>query len=686
MPGINKRLGKNATVSTLLKNVIPPQRFRDAYPNDYRIRRGRFIVEELRTKENGKKVLAVKHTDYGDELFEILPGNAKLEQPGPPNQYFNQPENPQHRRTTNVEEEPEDDPEPDEDGIPNDQVPLPAHGWIWEEFKDNLTTDWRGAAPKNDAYLNVGGIRLEDMRPGQLFDCFFSWEYVRNEMIPATNNTLQELKQKETNLGEMKLFFGLWLIISLNPGYQVRDFFIMPGSEGHKRDFLWNPPYLGDSMSRNRFDNIHQATRLRKDNPPPYKDKFWHIRLCIQAFNQKMTETFVPSWLTCLDESMVIFFNAFAPGWMNVPRKPHPFGNEYHTIACCDTHIIFYIELVEGKDRPSQGDYSVVEYEDQFGKVGGLVTRMTQPIWGSSRVVLLDSGFGYLNCLQALNSKGLYGTMVIKKRKYWPVGTEGDVLLERMSGKEVGSMCVREGTKDGTKVWIAAMADSKHTSIMGNTWSTTIEKGRKRKRRVGGEMIELSYGEYQHWYYYGRHAVDDNNNNRQGHLPFEEAYCAKRWDLRQFGFVMALAQTNAMLAYNYFVRHKKGLNPLPKSQFQRELAKDLVYNTNIEDEFEDENERMKLRSHTRPKKLPEGVKWAYSSSKVARGGHELVRIGKNRGKWNGHEFPKIATEYSKLQCSMKYKTLTRTFCYCDFILMLCTQCYGEQIACINNNK
>ena len=65
---------------------------------------------------------------------------------------------------------------------------------------------------------------------------------------------------------------------------------------------------------------------------------------------------------------------------------------------------------------------------------------------------------------------------------------------------------------------------------------------------------------------------------------------------------MALLQTNAMLANNFFVRHKKGLTPLPKSQYQRELAKDLVYNTNIEDEFENKNEIMTLRSHTRPKK------------------------------------------------------------------------------------
>ena len=76
-----------------------------------------------------------------------------------------------------------------------------------------------------------------------------------------------------------------------------------------------------------------------------------------------MTEVFSSSWITCLDESMVVFFNAFCPGWMNVKRKPHPFGNEYHTIACCISHIIFYIEIVEGKDKPSEGPNKHIQFE-----------------------------------------------------------------------------------------------------------------------------------------------------------------------------------------------------------------------------------------------------------------------------------------------------------------------------------
>lgn len=51
---------------------------------------------------------------------------------------------------------------------------------------------------------------------------------------------------------------------------------------------------------------------------------------------------------------------------------------------------------------------------------------ITRPIWGLVRVVLLDSGFGYLSSLAAFKTKGLYAMYVIKKRAPWPTGVEGN--------------------------------------------------------------------------------------------------------------------------------------------------------------------------------------------------------------------------------------------------------------------
>ena len=52
-------------------------------------------------------------------------------------------------------------------------------------------------------------------------------------------------------------------------------------------------------------------------------------------------------------------------------------------------------EIVEGKDKPTQGPDSIVEFLDEWGAIGSLVIRMTRTVWGKSRVVLLDSGFGF---------------------------------------------------------------------------------------------------------------------------------------------------------------------------------------------------------------------------------------------------------------------------------------------------
>ena len=196
---------------------------------------------------------------------------------------------------------------------------------------------------------------------------------------------------------------------------------------------------------------------------------------------------------------------------------------------------------------------------------------------------------------------------------------------------------------------------------------------------MGNDLVDIKYGEYLHWYYYDRHAVDNNNNNRQGSLPLEEAYCSKRWDLRQFGFIIELCQVNAMVAYNYFVRKHDG-DFVNKETFLRMLGRDLILNSDCE--MKNDGKMGKL--NTRSKTLPPGCNMASTTSRVARAGHELVRISKFHGKWNGISFPQIATEYSKCSFSMRCGTQTRTFCYCYFSLMLCVQFYGEHIASINN--
>jgi hypothetical protein len=125
-------------------------------------------------------------------------------------------------------------------------------------------------------------------------------------------------------------------------------------------EFEGAPFRLQKYMSRTRFENIINALRYTNEPPPAYKDKFHQVRQMLKAWNENMFDVFTPSWVSCLDESMSPWTSRWTcPGWMYVPRKPHPMGNEYHTICCGTSGIMFNLELVEGKDKPHRNPNSV---------------------------------------------------------------------------------------------------------------------------------------------------------------------------------------------------------------------------------------------------------------------------------------------------------------------------------------
>jgi hypothetical protein len=56
---------------------------------------------------------------------------------------------------------------------------------------------------------------------------------------------------------------------------------------------------------------------------------------------------------------------------MTPPRKPHPFGNEYHTIADGDDGkpIMWRMKIVEGKDHPKKAD-GTWAFPSKFKRMG----------------------------------------------------------------------------------------------------------------------------------------------------------------------------------------------------------------------------------------------------------------------------------------------------------------------------
>ncbi len=66
-------------------------------------------------------------------------------------------------------------------------------------------------------------------------------------------------------------------------------------------------------------------------------------------------------------------------------------GNKYHTAACTDTKIIYFVEMVEGRDKTEKGQDLKKQFEGEMdSNVVVLVARICFCICGLGQVVVLD--------------------------------------------------------------------------------------------------------------------------------------------------------------------------------------------------------------------------------------------------------------------------------------------------------
>lgn len=204
----------------------------------------------------------------------------------------------------------------------------------------------------------------------EIFFKFFPFKWLIDVLLVETNKNLS----RELTMGELIRYLGLRLsMASVGRGFSTNNFFSTePFHPVH------NPcPYnFRSKMLKKRFKQITAALSFTNKAKPTCKDRFWEVRQIIDDWNKNMAAVFLAGWILCLNESMSIWFLRWTcPGWVFCPRKPHSFGNEYHSACCALSSIMFAIKLVEGKDRPPKG--GAPEF-DSVGKTGGLLLQMLQ--------------------------------------------------------------------------------------------------------------------------------------------------------------------------------------------------------------------------------------------------------------------------------------------------------------------
>ena len=216
-------------------------------------------------------------------------------------------------------------------------------------------------------------------------------------------------------------------------------------------------------MTGHRFDEINKALCFTLSPPPTYRDKFFQVRELLEAFNARMRHIFIPRWISCLDESMSIWTNRWTcPGWIFCPRKPHPYGNEYHTICDGQSGIMYAVEIVEGKDRPRE--IGKPEFHAE-GNTASLLLCLTRNLFGTGKLVVLDSRFCVLQAITALKKFGVYASALIKKCRYWPKHIDGPGIQKYMADKDIGHQARLPGELDGVGFDIFALKEPEYTMM-----------------------------------------------------------------------------------------------------------------------------------------------------------------------------------------------------------------------------
>ncbi|CAG8856605.1 14512_t:CDS:1, partial [Gigaspora margarita] len=137
----------------------------------------------------------------------------------------------------------------------------------------------------------------------------------------------------------------------------------------------------------------------------------------VDAYNKNLIEAVKPGKTLCIDESMNSWLGSKnkIPGCRKIPRKPHPVGQEWKTVADGSTNIIIQLEPCEDKEIEKKWVVS------DYGSTTAYVLRLLQSWYGSRRTVIANSWFGSPKLCIALMQNGLFSICHVKKKREWPI-------------------------------------------------------------------------------------------------------------------------------------------------------------------------------------------------------------------------------------------------------------------------
>ncbi len=135
----------------------------------------------------------------------------------------------------------------------------------------------------------------------------FPEEFILKTIIPTTN---EEIKGRELTLSEFYTWFGCRFFIAC----YVIEFDKRAWWSKKQISMCEGVPHrLNDFIAHNRFEEISRNLQVMDRPTPPFKDGFFLMGQLQEQLNLHYERNYLPSWLSCLDESMSPWSNIYTP-------------------------------------------------------------------------------------------------------------------------------------------------------------------------------------------------------------------------------------------------------------------------------------------------------------------------------------------------------------------------------------
>lgn len=413
-------------------------------------------VISLSNDADGKVICEVRLDDLQDHTFFFL--GTKLKYKGPARS--RRPPVPVSVPVIAQDEEESTASESDEEvgEAPNSTN---NNGWTMGP----ITVDTRNISPSYTSATSRFNLpNRSTASPADYFFFFLPMDYIRDTVIPNINAHAAFVVTNWTNVTFLEYMTWMALLMTMTVMvYADKKAYWHKGSSP-----LFYPKInFSDYMDYDRFFLILKYHIFELYDPVRnMADPLYQIRGFLAAFNETLSKALVPGKYLCIDESMNQWLGSGMPNLKKVPRKPHPIGQEFKTLADNHTYCILQLDTVSDKVHK--------EFDDVDRNLVATVKRLCKPWFNSGRTIIADSWFGSPEMTIKLLDQGLFSIMQVTKRAYWPRGMPSIDIIQCLRPERGSSAAMWKMDDSGRTIFVCSYRDRKAKALISSCSTTSL--------------------------------------------------------------------------------------------------------------------------------------------------------------------------------------------------------------------